>query len=104
MIKVSNSLCHHHGYLDKLAISMSVLCGIHCLITPILIAFLPILSTTFWVSQDFHLWLLVLVIPTTSFAVLAGCRKHKDKIVLILSIVALLMLSSVALYETFYLC
>jgi hypothetical protein len=47
---------------------MVVICGIHCLVTPLLLVALPILATTFWVDQNFHLWMLLLVLPTTSLA------------------------------------
>jgi len=68
-----------HPILDRLAISMAVICGIHCLVTPILLVALPIIATTFWVHENFHLWMLLLVIPTTSLAVWSGCRRHKDR-------------------------
>ena len=61
---------------------MAVICGIHCLVTPVLLVALPILATTFWVDENFHLWMILLVIPTTSLALWSGCRKHKDKWVL----------------------
>lgn len=68
-----------HPILDRLAISMAVICGIHCLVTPVLLVVLPIMATTFWVDENFHLWMLLLVIPTTSLAVWSGCRRHKDR-------------------------
>lgn len=74
-----NAVSNHT--LDRLAISMAVICGIHCLVTPILLVALPIIATTFWVDENFHLWMLLLVIPTTSLAVWSGCRRHKDKFV-----------------------
>ena len=77
--------CQSHGWLDKLAISMSVICAVHCLVTPLIVTLLPIISTTFWVHENFHLWMVFLVVPTTTAAVFMGCRKHKDKPVAILS-------------------
>jgi hypothetical protein len=58
---------------------MALICGIHCLVTPVLLVALPVLATTFWVDANFHLWMLLFVIPTTTFAVFSGCRRHKDK-------------------------
>ena len=49
----------------------------------VLIALLPIISTTFWVHENFHLWMVFLVCP--SLAVFMGCRKHKNKMVVFLS-------------------
>lgn len=91
--------CHTHGWLDSLAISMSVICAVHCLLTPLLIALLPIISTTFWVHENFHLWMVFLVVPTTSLAVFMGCRKHKDKLVASLSITGLAFILFIAVYQ-----
>ncbi|NQY43878.1 MAG: MerC domain-containing protein [Legionellales bacterium] len=91
----------HHGLLDLLAVSMSFICAIHCLLTPIAVALFPILSTTIWVKHDFHLWMILFVLPTTATAVFLGCRQHKDKVILILSIIGLGLLITVALYEAF---
>ena len=42
----------YEGVIDKLAISMAVLCAIHCLIVPILIVAVPLINTTFFVHVD----------------------------------------------------
>ena len=91
--------CGSHGWLDSLAISMSVVCAVHCLLTPVLLALLPIISTTFWVHENFHLWMVFLVVPTTSAAVFMGCRKHKDRAVAGLSITGLSFILFVAVYQ-----
>ncbi len=91
--------CHSHGWLDSLAISMSVICAVHCLLTPVLLALLPIISTTFWVHENFHLWMVFLVVPTTSIAVFMGCRKHKDKVVACLSLSGLAFILFIAIYQ-----
>ena len=91
--------CQGHGWLDSLAISMSMICAVHCLLTPVLIALLPIISTTFWVHENFHLWMVFLVVPTTSLAVFMGCRQHRDKFVAILSMVGLCCVVGVAIYQ-----
>lgn len=95
----SESHCHSHGWLDSLAIGMSMICAVHCLLTPILIACLPIIATTFWVHENFHLWMILFVLPTTSAAIFMGCRKHKDKAVFLLSMIGLCLLVSIVIYE-----
>jgi len=82
------------GLLDRLAVGMAVVCGIHCLVTPILLVALPIIGTTFWVDEDFHLWMLFLVIPTTCLALFSGCRQHKDRWVLAAGVIGLGILLS----------
>lgn len=95
----SSSRCRSHGWLDTVAIGISVTCAVHCLLTPVLIIALPVLATTAWVQQDFHLWMMLLVLPTSGTAVLLGCRRHKDKAVLLLSILGLGLLAFVAVGE-----
>lgn len=89
------------GWLDSLGASISVICAVHCLLTPILIIFLPIFNLTFWTHHNFHLWMVLLILPITTTAFFLGCRKHKDKWVLILGIIGITCLISVALYEAF---
>ena len=86
------STSRRHGWLDHFAIGMAAVCAMHCLLTPILIMALPIVATSFLVHQDFHLWMIFLVLPTTTFAVFMGCRDHKDRAVLALSAIGLLVL------------
>ena len=92
-MKVTNaSTYRRHGWLDHFAIGMAAVCAMHCLLTPILIMALPIVATSFFVHQDFHLWMIFLVLPTTTFAVFMGCRNHKDRAVLALSAIGLSVL------------
>lgn len=76
---VSTSPYRSHGWLDTVAIGLAALCAVHCLLTPVLVIFLPIIATSFFVHTDFHLWMILLVLPTTGLAIFMGCRKHKDK-------------------------
>lgn len=91
--------CRSHSWLDHLAIGMAAVCAVHCLLTPLLLVVLPILATTFFVHEDFHVWMLLAVIPTTSFAVFMGCRKHKDRWVVALSSVGLSLLVAALIFE-----
>ena len=91
--------CQSHGWLDKLAISMSVICAVHCLVTPLIVTLLPIISTTFWVHENFHLWMVFLVVPTTTAAMFMGCRKHKDKAVAFLGAIGLSFIVFVGIYQ-----
>lgn len=70
--------------LDKLAISGSVLCVLHCAALPIILAIFPALMIAPLDNPEFHEMLIWLVIPTSLFAVTLGCRRHKDTIVLLL--------------------
>ncbi|MEM6551669.1 MAG: MerC domain-containing protein [Planctomycetota bacterium] len=100
MEATATTRCHRHGWLDTLAVGASVVCAVHCLVTPVLLVALPVLATTFWVDANFHLWMLGLVVPTSAVAVFLGCRKHKDKVVVGLCAAGLAILAGMALYES----
>ena len=65
------------GLADKISISASTLCAIHCITLPLLIGVFPAVGTSFFGDEAFHFWLLWLVIPLSAFALLLGCRRHK---------------------------
>ena len=65
--------------LDKAAIGVSLLCVVHCLSIPFIIALGPALNLWFWGSEGFHLALLVVVIPLSLVALGLGFRYHKNK-------------------------
>ncbi|MBT3482282.1 MAG: MerC domain-containing protein [Opitutales bacterium] len=81
-------------WLDRAAILMAIVCGIHCLVTPFLLITMPIIGVTFWANENFHLWMLALVIPTTVLAAFTGCRKHKDRVVATCTALGLIILVS----------
>ena len=61
---------------DKIAISFSLVCALHCLLLPISIIFFPAISATFLGSEDFHKTLLYFVIPSSIIALTLGCKMH----------------------------
>ena len=61
---------------DKIAISFSVVCALHCLLLPIVVIFLPSISATFLGTEDFHKTLLYFVIPSSIIALSLGCKMH----------------------------
>ena len=95
-MNIANTRQH---WLDRIAISMAVLCGIHCLVTPVLLVALPILAISFWVDENFHLWMLLFVLPTTGLAVVSGCRRHKDAWVLAAAVAGLSILTACVVME-----
>jgi hypothetical protein len=72
------------------------------MVTPILVAVLPVIASTFWVHKDFHLWMLLFVVPMALFSLFLGCRKHKSRLVLMLGLIGLGFLVSVAVYESVF--
>ncbi len=72
--------------LDGIAVSLAGVCGVHCLLLPLLLIAFPIIGSSFFVNAAFHKWMLAAVLPTTGLAIFLGCRRHKDLPVILLSI------------------
>lgn len=77
---------------DKFAIGLSMMCAIHCLALPFLLALLPSLAALQLDNEAFHLWMVVAVLPTSIYALTLGCKQHKRYRLLILSAIGLAML------------
>ncbi len=77
---------------DKIAISLSLLCAIHCLAAPILIALLPALASLPLESESMHLWMVVGVLPISLFSLTLGCKKHRKFQVAYIGSVGLIMM------------
>ena len=87
-------------FLDKFAVGISSVCAVHCLLTPIAITVFPMFGL--FLGGYFHLVMYVIIMPTSMFALLLGCRKHQDKIVGVLGITGLVLLSIALLVSTQY--
>lgn len=84
--------------LDRFAIGISSLCVFHCLATPVLLILIPALASTVVADETFHKVLLVFVLPASSLALLLGCRRHKDWVVLSLGTLSLALLVLIAYF------
>jgi uncharacterized membrane protein YfcA len=88
--------------LDKLSISFSVVCAIHCLALPILLVFGPTLTSIFFTYEHFHLALLFLILPASIFALFIGCKQHRNNAVAITGAIGLLIISLTAILSGYY--
>ena len=82
--------------LDKFAVSTSAICAIHCLCLPLLLGVFPALGATLFGQETFHVLLLWLVIPLSLVALALGCRKHGNRLVVVLGLVGLTFLVAAA--------
>ena len=78
--------------LDRVAVGLSGLCALHCLVTPLGIVFFPILAASFGSDERFHLGFAMLVLPSSALALVLGCRRHRDAGVLGLGVIGLVTL------------
>ena len=85
---------------DKLAISLSAACVIHCLFAPTLIIFAYSFLSFSVESELVHFIILMLALPISALALILGYRNHKVLSFLMIGIVGLsLMLLAVLLGE-----
>jgi carbon starvation protein CstA len=77
---------------DKAAVTLSMLCTIHCLLLPFFLAWLPTAVALTVESESFHLVMILLVLPLSLFALFVGCKAHKRYRVLVLGFIGLFLL------------
>ena len=74
---------------DKTAIGLSLLCAVHCLAFPLMLVLFPNLAALGLHNEAFHLWMVLIVIPTSAYALTLGCKKHKKFNVLTMGLIGL---------------
>ena len=84
-------------YFDLIGISLSGICFIHCVLTPILIMLTPFLA-----GHEFHENIIYLIIPTAVIALAVGCSRHRDIWVGIIGITGISILILALIYHTTY--
>ena len=85
MIKVEN-------VTDKLAITLSITCAIHCLALPLILLLLPSIAVLQLNNETFHTWLVIIVFPTSVVALFMGCKQHKRYRLLFIGSLGLILL------------
>ncbi|MDZ7684887.1 MAG: MerC domain-containing protein [Gammaproteobacteria bacterium] len=76
---------HSRARLDFLAVLLSGVCLLHCLLLPLLLVGIPVIHGTVIMDETvFHLAMLVFILPVSAFALTWGCRKHKDIVTIVL--------------------
>ena len=85
---------------DKVAIGLSFMCVLHCIALPVILIFLPIVTSLLALNDErFHLWLVFAVIPISLFAIVSGYLHHKHSSVLLVSLFGLAMLMAAVMFE-----
>lgn len=63
-------------WVDRAAMAASLLCLVHCLAVPVLIALLPSLLAGVYVPEQIHIAILLFAAPSAAFALTSGWRRH----------------------------
>lgn len=62
--------------LDRIAISLSAICIVHCLAVPLVLAVLPIAVLSLGADSHLHAAMLWLVVPVSVVGLIMGFREH----------------------------
>jgi hypothetical protein len=79
------------GLLDQLAVTLSGLCLLHCLLLPFIVAVLPFLGQ--FGDDHLHAEMLIVVLPVSIIALALGYRRHRHTGVVVAGIVGLAILT-----------
>lgn len=82
----------NHTRVDHIGIIASILCAIHCALTPILLIFLPTFGKT-WAHPSTHWAMAIVVIPIAIFMMKKGYQKHAKKWTLVLGSIGVLLIT-----------
>ena len=85
---------------DKIAICLSLCCIAHCIVMPSLILLLPSVSSL-WINNElFHLYIVLLAIPFSFYAILKNFKKNNNlKCVIMAGIGFTLLFLAIILHE-----
>ena len=87
------------SWFDGMAVGASVLCLIHCLALPIVIAALPALAARLDLGEGFHLGVLAFALPVSAVALGEGWRRHRGLAPLFVGAAGLVLLAAGLAFE-----
>lgn len=85
-------------YLDRIAISLSAVCIVHCLAVPLIVAVLPIAALGFGGGSHFHASMLWLVVPVSVVGLLLGYREHRRGRIVATGILGMIVVAYAGVY------
>jgi hypothetical protein len=84
-------------WVERTALAASLACLMHCLMLPLLFAALPVLSSLLPIPEAFHLWMVAVAVPLSSFALMTGQVQHGARLPLIIGLSGLVLLAAGAI-------
>ena len=90
-ITATHSTLDNHKRFDRLGVIASILCAIHCALTPILLILLPTFGKA-WAHPATHWGMAIIVIPIAVFMMLKSYKKHAKKKILYIGSIGILLI------------
>lgn len=79
--------------IDKIGAGLSLLCLVHCIATALLVGLMPV----FALFGDFHIWLLVPLVPVAAIAIYDAACIHKRKMIAMVILGGIVIISAACL-------
>lgn len=89
----------HHQLWDRIGISASLICLIHCLVTPLTVMTIPLIGREFD-HEIFHWAVAALVVPVAIWALWRGYQSHRHRRVLWLGVSGLMAVAAALISGT----
>ncbi len=84
--------------LDRIAISLSAICIVHCLAVPLVVAVLPIAALGLGGESHFHAAMLWLVVPVSVVGLIMGLREHHRAKIAVAGMLGLAVIAYASIY------
>jgi len=90
-ITANKKIIVDHSKMDRIGVFASILCAIHCALTPLLLILLPTFGKA-WAHPSTHWGMAIIVIPIAIFMMIKGYKKHGKKWVLVAGTIGVLLI------------
>tara|TARA_B110000003_G_scaffold160658_2_gene160735 strand:+ start:6082 stop:6504 length:423 start_codon:yes stop_codon:yes gene_type:complete len=78
--------------VDKIAISLSIICAVHCLFFPAILILISTFMSVELNNELIHLWILLIIIPFSIIGLTNGLRNHKNREFFLMGICGIVIL------------
>jgi hypothetical protein len=68
---------HLRSFIDRFGAAGSMICAVHCALTPLLLAAIPSLGLSVWLSDGFERGFVLFVSVVGLFSLIWGYRRHR---------------------------
>lgn len=83
----------HNSPIDRLAIALSGVCAVHCVLVVAAISAIPIWGLGWLTAPHFHEWFLAAALAPSALALASGYRRHRKGLVVAMGLAALALMA-----------
>lgn len=76
-------------HIDKIGAGLSLICLVHCIATALLVGIMPL----FALFGDFHVWLLIPLVPVALIAIYDAVCVHRRKMIALVILTGIIIIS-----------